>query len=106
MPANVADAIPPDTDLVFVWGEGAPLSAIPQSAKVILLNAYEQPGNQRADVLIPISVQTERHGHYTNFAGVITGFEQCFPKRHNVADAETLFEAMFSVSTVHAPRAG
>lgn len=104
-PPRWADAISADTDLVLVWGEGADMSAIPSSAKIVLLNSYDQPDNARADVLIPISVQTERNGHYTNFAGVVTRFEQCFPKRKQVADAETLFEAMFSVSTAASAQA-
>lgn len=98
LPDDVAQAIPADTDLILVWGEGAPYDAFPTSARVILLNSYLQAGNERADVLIPISVQTERDGHYTNFQGVVTAFRQCFPKPPNVADAELLFEAIFSAS--------
>ena len=36
---------------------------------------------------MPISMQTERSGHYTNFQGVVSAFEQCFPKPPGVADA-------------------
>jgi NADH-quinone oxidoreductase subunit G len=100
MPVNVTEAVPSDTDLVLVWGEGAPLDAIPASATVVMLNSYEQPQNARANVLIPISVQTERNGHYTNFEGTVTRFERCFVKHNSVADAETLFEAMFAESNV------
>ena len=98
LPDDATQAIPADTDLVFVWGEGAPFSAIPASAKVVLLTSYVLPENSRADVLIPISVQTEREGHYTNFAGVVTGFARCFAKKSSVADAQSLFEAIFSAS--------
>ena len=99
MPDDIAQALA-DADLVLVWGEGAPLESIPKSARVIMLNSYDQPANDRADVLIPISTQTERDGHYTNFAGVITGFEKCFPKNPAIADAQFLFEAIFSANSV------
>ena len=100
LPDAANDAMPDDCDVVLVWGEGAPMHAIPAGAKVVMLNSYDQPDNARADVFIPISVQTERNGHYTNFEGTVTAFEQCFPKHKNVADAETLFEAMFALSNV------
>ena len=48
--------------------------------------------------MIPISVQTERNGHYTNFQGVVTGFERCFLKKTTVVDAQPLFESIFSAS--------
>ena len=48
----------------------------------------------RADVFIPVSLQTERRGQYTNFEGVVSAFEPCFPKKASVADAETLFAAI------------
>jgi NADH-quinone oxidoreductase subunit G len=96
LPDEVSDAIAPDTDLVLVWGEGAPLEAIPASARVILLTSYDLPGNARADVLIPISVQTERDGHYTNFAGTVTGFQQCVAPPPTVSHAQALFEEVFA----------
>ncbi len=96
LPADVAQAIPADTDVVFVWGEGADFSAIPSAARVVLLTSYVLPENARADVLIPISVQTERNGHYTNFQGVVTGFERCFAKAPGVADAQMLFESILA----------
>jgi NADH-quinone oxidoreductase subunit G len=79
------------TDLVLVWGEGFNFADLPRGAKVVLMNAYLQPENGHADVFLPISIQTERAGHYTNFAGVVSAFEACFPKHPSVADAETLF---------------
>jgi NADH-quinone oxidoreductase subunit G len=63
---------------------------------VVLLTSYDLPGNERADVLLPISVHTERNGHYTNFEGTVTGFEACVPKHTTVADAQPLFEAIFA----------
>jgi len=40
---------------------------------------------------VPIRPQTERHGHYTNFAGVVSAFQPCFEGLPGVADAATLF---------------
>ena len=53
---------------------------------------------ERKDVLVDqiLQRQTERAGHYTNFAGVVSRFEACFDKPATVADAETLF-AEFAV---------
>ena len=48
----------------------------------------------RANVFIPLSIQTERDGHYTNFEGVTSPFSKCFPKLPGAADAETLFAAL------------
>jgi NADH-quinone oxidoreductase subunit G len=82
------------TDLVLVWGEGFNFSQLPRGAKVIFINAFLQPENGHADVFIPLSVQTERRGHYTNFAGVVSAFEPCFTKKASVADAEAVFAAL------------
>jgi len=87
------------TDLVLVWGEGCNFATLPAGAKIIFLNSYLQPENGHADVFIPISVQTERAGTYTNFAGVVSAFEPCFPKRPTVADAQDVFAA-FAVDAV------
>ena len=43
LPENVTKALSDDTDLVFVWGEGAPFADIPSSAKVVLLTSYVLP---------------------------------------------------------------
>jgi NADH-quinone oxidoreductase subunit G len=86
--------LPDDTDLVLVWGEGFDFARLPRHAKVIFLNSYLQPENGHADVFIPISIQTERSGHYTNFKGEVSAFEACFPKKVSVADAEALFAAL------------
>lgn len=61
---------------------------------MIFLNAWLQPENGHADVFFPISVQTERAGHYTNFEGVESAFAPCFAKADTVADAEALFAAL------------
>jgi NADH-quinone oxidoreductase subunit G len=84
-------AIPADADLVLVWGEGCDFSKIPAGARTILLGSYLAPENGHADVFLPVSIQTERKGHYTNFQGVVSGFEACFPKAPGVADAEAIF---------------
>jgi NADH-quinone oxidoreductase subunit G len=83
-----------DTDLVLVWGEGFDFSALPRRATLIFLNSYLQPENGHADVFVPISVQTERNGHYTNFEGTVSEFRACFAKKPAVADAEQVFAAL------------
>ena len=89
-----ARAFAAGTDLVFVWGEGFDFARVPSDAKIIFLNTYLQPENGHADVFIPISIQTERRGHYTNFQGVVSAFEPCFVKKASVVDAEDLFAAI------------
>jgi NADH-quinone oxidoreductase subunit G len=84
----------PDTDLVLVWGEGCDFGQLPPRARIIYLNAWLQPENGHADVFLPISVQTERSGHYTNCEGVVSEFAACFAKPDTVADAEALFAAL------------
>jgi NADH-quinone oxidoreductase subunit G len=89
-----APAIPKDADLVLVWGEGLDFGLIPAGARIVYLNAWLQPENGHADVFIPTSIQTERDGHYTNFAGVTSAFSKCFAKPEGVAHAEQLFPAL------------
>ena len=84
-------------DLLLVWGEGFDFAHVPQQAQVILLDAWLRPENAQVDVFIPISIQTERRGHYTNFEGVVSAFEPCFTKKATVAHAETLFVAIAAV---------
>jgi NADH-quinone oxidoreductase subunit G len=91
LPADARSALPPDTDLVLVWGEGFSFAQLPPNAKIVYLNSWLQPENGHADVFLPISVMTERAGHYTNFQGVVSGFEACFARPAGVVDAETLF---------------
>lgn len=91
---DAAPAIPKDADLVLVWGEGFDFGAIPPKAKIVYLDAWLQPENGHADVFIPVSIQTERDGHYTNFAGVTSAFSKCFASKPGVADAESLFASL------------
>jgi NADH-quinone oxidoreductase subunit G len=97
-----ATALPPDTDLVFVWGEGFNFARLPARARTIFLNAYLAPENGHADVFLPISIQTERSGHYTNFDGEVGAFEACFPKKPAIAHAEELFAALAVAEKVDA----
>jgi NADH-quinone oxidoreductase subunit G len=81
-------------DLLLVWGEGFDFTRVPEQAQTIVLGAWKGPADALADVFIPISIQTERSGHYTNFEGVVSGFEPCFAKKVTVAHAEALFAAL------------
>jgi NADH-quinone oxidoreductase subunit G len=89
-----------DTDLVLVWGEGADFGTLPRGVPVIFLNAFLAPENGHADVFFPISVPTERRGHFTNFEGVVSAFEPCFAKPAGVVDAQAVFEALAIETTV------
>jgi NADH-quinone oxidoreductase subunit G len=89
-----AGEVPKDADLVLVWGEGFDFRAVPPGAKTVFLNAFLAPENGHADVFLPISIQTERNGSYTNFAGVTGRFERCFAAAADVLHAETLFPAL------------
>ena len=42
-------------------------------------------------MFVPLSIQTERAGHYTNCDGHTSRFERLFAKPPGVADAEQLF---------------
>ena len=97
-----ARALPADTDLVLVWGEGFDFARLPAKARVIFLNSYLQPENGHADVFIPISPATERRGHYTNCDGKVSAFEPCFAKPAGVADAAGVFAAIGSRESVRA----
>jgi NADH-quinone oxidoreductase subunit G len=94
LPDDARAAFPAACDLVIAWGEACDLAALPPAAHVIRLDAWADPGHARADVFLPISVQTERSGHYTNFAGVASRFEPCFEKPPGVLHAEALFAAL------------
>ena len=94
LPADARAAFPAECDLVLVWGEGFSFAQLPPNAKVIYLNSWLQPENGHAEVFLPISVMTERCGHYTNFEGVVSAFEACFAKPAGVADAQALFSAL------------
>jgi NADH-quinone oxidoreductase subunit G len=94
LPRPAAPAFPADTDLVLVWGEGCNFAELPAKARIIFVNSYLQPENGHADVFFAASIQTERRGHYTNFQGVVSAFEPCFPKPPGAVDAEALFGAL------------
>jgi NADH-quinone oxidoreductase subunit G len=102
LPDDAASAFPPDTDLVLVWGEGFSFAKLPPNAKIIYLNSWLQPENGHADVFLPISVMTERSGHYTNFRGTVTGFEACFAKKPGVVDAQAVFADLAPVAVLAA----
>ena len=94
LPDPAAPAFDANTDLVLIWGEGFDFAHLPPKAKIIFLNAYLQPENGHADVFFPVSIQTERAGHYTNCDGIVSAFEPCFPKQPGIVDAETVFAAL------------
>ena len=90
------------TDLVLIWGEGFDSAQLPPNAKAIVLGAYADSGNMLASVFIPLIIQTERRGHYTNFEGVVSAFDRCFAKPSGVADAEPLFALLAAGAEVPA----
>src|SRR6185503_14141375 len=83
--------LPADTDLVLVWGRGFDLARVPGGARVIALDAWTKPRHWSAAVFIPLSLQTERAGSYTNFQGVTSRFQACFTKPEAAVHAEELF---------------
>jgi NADH-quinone oxidoreductase subunit G len=104
LPADPKGAFPADCDLVLVWGEGFSFADLPPKARIVYLNSWLQPENGHADVFLPISTMTERGGHYTNFLGVVSGFEACFARPAGVVDAAEVFNALSvpEVTTVQA----
>ena len=97
-----ATPLPPDADLLLVWGEGFDFAKVPRHARTIVLDAWAKREHAAADVFIPLSIQTERHGSYTNFEGRVTAFEPCFARPEGVVDAEALFAALASDSVQQA----
>jgi NADH-quinone oxidoreductase subunit G len=83
-----------DVDVVLVWGEGVDSALLPSAAKVIRCDAYAHEANHRADVFLPLSLHTERDGHFTNHAGVVSAFAKCFDAAPSVQHAEGLFAAL------------
>jgi NADH-quinone oxidoreductase subunit G len=92
------DGQPGDADLVIVWGEGVDASRIPAKAAVVRLGSYATPDAASASVFIPISIQTERTGHYTNFQGTVSAFARCFAPPPGVIDAEALFPRLAALA--------
>jgi NADH-quinone oxidoreductase subunit G len=84
-------AFPAGTDLVLVWGEGFDFARLPSGAKAILLGAALLPENGGADVFLPLTLQTERAGHYTSFDGAVKEFRPCFAPPKTAIDAAALF---------------
>jgi NADH-quinone oxidoreductase subunit G len=68
LPDDKRDAFPFPHDLIWSRLGEAAADRLPRSSK--RPPRRRKPENDRPDVFIPISVQTERNGHYTNFAGV------------------------------------
>jgi len=91
---DAAPTFAPDTDLVLVWGEGADFARLPRGVPVILLGAFLAPENGHAEVFFPLSVMTERRGHYTNFQGITSAFEACFAPAPGVVHAVQVFEKL------------
>jgi NADH-quinone oxidoreductase subunit G len=89
-----AAPLPPGTDLLLVWGEGYEPKALPAGVRTVVLDAWTKPWHASADVFIPVSLQTERAGHYTNFQGKANAFQPCFAKHPAVAHAEDVFAAL------------
>jgi NADH-quinone oxidoreductase subunit G len=56
------------------------------------------PENGYADVFIPISIQTERAGHYTSADGQPRAFAAARSKAPAVRDAADVFAALAKVS--------
>jgi NADH-quinone oxidoreductase subunit G len=83
-----------DPVLLLVWGEGFRLADAAAAGSTIVLGSFAHPDHARADVFIPLSVQTERAGHYTNFQGTVSAFSACFRRPATVVDAEALFAAL------------
>ena len=68
------------TDLLLVWGEGFDFSRT-GSGPNHSAGAWQRPENAQADVFIPISIQTERRGHYTNFQGTVSASNHASPRK-------------------------
>jgi NADH-quinone oxidoreductase subunit G len=89
-----APGFPGGTDLVLVWGEGFEFGDLPRGVPVVLLGSWLAPEVGSADVFIPLTTQLERHGHYTNFAGITGAFAPSRPPPPGTIDAELLFNRL------------
>lgn len=81
-------------DLVLAWGEGFDFADVPRGARTILLNAFLAPENGHADAFFATTLQTERAGHYTNFAGTVSAFAPICPAAPHTVHAEAVFAAL------------
>ncbi|MFO1324637.1 MAG: 2Fe-2S iron-sulfur cluster-binding protein [Burkholderiales bacterium] len=95
--ADREPVFPADTDVVVVWGEGFDFAQLPSRAKVVFLNAYLQPENGHADVFFPVSLQTERAGHYTNCDGRVQAFSPAVPRPPLVVDVADLVTRLAAI---------
>jgi NADH-quinone oxidoreductase subunit G len=86
-----AQPLPADTDLVLAWGEGFDPARVPRGARLVWLDAWRDAGHAAADAFVPLSIMTERAGSFTNFQGVVSRFEACFPKPASVEHAADVF---------------
>lgn len=102
VPDDMAGALV-GADVVLVWGEGVPQSVLPAGATIVRLDGYAHDHNAAAHVFIPLSIQTERAGHYTNFEGTVTPFTACFEPKAPVAHAEQLFAQLAGASADRTP---
>jgi NADH-quinone oxidoreductase subunit G len=89
--ASESASVVAGADVVVVWGEGAPASMLPSGARTIRLESFAHADLAAADVFLPISVMTERSGHFTNQAGVVSPFTAAFAPNPSVAHADALF---------------
>ena len=96
LPPDPRSVFSASCDLVLVWGEGCDFTLLPAAAQVIQLSSWQHVHNDRADVFLPISVMTERSGHYTNVEGKLGYFEACFAKPPGVQHAADLFAALIA----------
>ena len=94
LPANWQTIDGVSADLVLVWGEGCAQDQLPPGVPVVRLDSYAHPDHLIADLFVPLTIQTERNGHYTNFAGTVTAFAACFPSKPTIIDAEAFFPAL------------
>jgi NADH-quinone oxidoreductase subunit G len=86
--------IPPATDLVVVWGEGGMAAALPAGLPVIRMSGYAASDNAEAAVFLPLSIQIERDGSYTNIDGVVNSFRGYLTKAPAVLHAIDLFPSL------------
>jgi len=91
-----------EADLLLVWGEGFDVVRAPARARIIIVGSFEHAQNARADVFIPVTIQTERRGHYTNFQGTVSAFSPCFERPAGILDAESLFTMLAERAAVPA----
>lgn len=98
-PMPATGAFPGDTDVVLVWGEGAPAAMLPSGARVVRLSSFVNAEEAGADVVVPISTHLERSGSFTNANGVVSGFQPVFAPPTGVAHAADVFAQLAGVKS-------